>query len=71
MARPSISLGDLEYEKFDENADGEISVKTTEQSPFDHLTTEEATRSLLTQILDELKHHTVLLSNLFQEAETK
>lgn len=71
MARPSKPLGDLEYEKFDEGSDGEVTIKTVEQSPFDHLTAEEATRSLLTQILDELKHHTVLLSNLFQEAETK
>ena len=71
MARPSKPLGDLEYEKFNEGSDGEVTIKTVEQSPFDHLTTEETTKRLLTEILDELKYHSTLLSNLFQEAETK
>jgi hypothetical protein len=66
MARPDKPIGDLEYEKFDQDSDGSISVKYRDADPFDHLKYNEQQMILLTQILEELKTQTNYLKNLFQ-----
>ena len=66
MARSDKPIGDLEYEKFDEDDDGVITVKTVEQSPIAFAQYQEQNQILLKEILAELQKHTIYLKNFFQ-----
>lgn len=65
MSRSNKPLGDLEYEKFGEDSDGNLYVKTTEQSPFDYLKYHEYQLEVLNEILAELRSQSNYLRNLF------
>ena len=64
MARSDKPIGDLEYEKFDDD-DGVVTVKTVEQSPIAFAEYQEGNQMLLKQILAELEKQTLYLKNFF------
>lgn len=64
MARSNKSIGDLEYEKFDDS-DGVVTVKTIEQDPIAFALYQEQQMIIFKAILSELQNQTKYLRNLF------